>query len=353
MADPIILTVDDDPAVSQAITRDLRSRYGDRYRIAPVDVGRRGVERARGVRPPRPAGGADRVGPSDAGDDGHRVPRASPRTPAPDAKLVLLTAYADTDVAIRAINDIGLDHYLMKPWAPPEERLFPVLDDLLERLGARARRPLRRRPGRRQPLVGAQLRHPDVPGPQPRAVPVARARARCRGARGCSALFGGTRRRASAGAAPRRHRPARCRRRASSPTRSDCGPAPSRPCTTSSWSAPVRRVSPPRCTARRRGCTPRYRTRRARRAGRPERAHRELPRLPQRAQRLRPLAPGGDAGAPARRRDGARPRRRGARAARARCTRSVRRRHRDRGPSGASSPPACRIACSKRRASPS
>ena len=53
------------------------------------------------------------------------------KVPAPGAKLVLLTAYADTDVAIKAINDIGLDHYLMKPWAPPEERLFPVLDDLL------------------------------------------------------------------------------------------------------------------------------------------------------------------------------------------------------------------------------
>ena len=52
------------------------------------------------------------------------------RALAPDAKLVLLTAYADTDVAIRAINDIGLDYYLMKPWDPPEERLYPILDDL-------------------------------------------------------------------------------------------------------------------------------------------------------------------------------------------------------------------------------
>ena len=50
---------------------------------------------------------------------------------APDAKLVLLTAYADTDVAIKAINDIGLDYYLLKPWDPPEERLYPVLEDLL------------------------------------------------------------------------------------------------------------------------------------------------------------------------------------------------------------------------------
>ena len=53
------------------------------------------------------------------------------RTQAPEAKLVLLTAYADTDVAIKAINDIGLDYYLLKPWDPPEERLYPVIDDLL------------------------------------------------------------------------------------------------------------------------------------------------------------------------------------------------------------------------------
>ncbi|HEY0521316.1 MAG TPA: FAD-dependent oxidoreductase, partial [Ilumatobacteraceae bacterium] len=69
----------------------------------------------------------------------HRMPEMTgiellgrSKVPAPGAKLVLLTAYADTDVAIRAINDIGLDHYLMKPWAPPEERLFPIIDDLLE-----------------------------------------------------------------------------------------------------------------------------------------------------------------------------------------------------------------------------
>ena len=62
---------------------------------------------------------------------GHRDARAGPRRTRPSAKLLLLTAYADTDVAIKAINDIGLDYYLLKPWDPPEERLYPVVDDLL------------------------------------------------------------------------------------------------------------------------------------------------------------------------------------------------------------------------------
>ena len=101
---------------------------------------------------------------------------------APDAKLVLLTAYADTDAAINAINDIGLDHYLMKPWAPPEERLYPVLDDLLDEWDDEH---ADRFDGVR--VVGNRwsersLRHPDVPRPQPRAVPVAGARARRGGA---------------------------------------------------------------------------------------------------------------------------------------------------------------------------
>jgi thioredoxin reductase (NADPH) len=127
----IILTVDDDPAVSQAITRDLRSRYGDRYRLARATSGAEAMtsleEFAR----------RDQSVALIVSD--HRMPEMTgieflglSKDPAPGAKLVLLTAYADTDVAIKAINDIGLDHYLMKPWAPPEERLFPVLDDLLE-----------------------------------------------------------------------------------------------------------------------------------------------------------------------------------------------------------------------------
>ena len=107
---------------------------------------------------------------------GHRAARAV-QASCPGAKLVLLTAYADTDVAIKAINDIGLDHYLMKPWAPPEERLFPVIDDLLGDWRARQRRTASTAcassaTGGRN--AATTLKH--VPGPQPRALPVARAR---------------------------------------------------------------------------------------------------------------------------------------------------------------------------------
>ncbi len=130
MARAIILTVDDDPAVSQAITRDLRSRYGDRYRIVRSTSGAEALSTLDEF--------ARRDQPVALIVSDHRMPEMTgiellrrSKAPAPGAKLVLLTAYADTDVAIKAINDIGLDHYLMKPWAPPEERLFPILDDLL------------------------------------------------------------------------------------------------------------------------------------------------------------------------------------------------------------------------------
>ncbi|MEO7370028.1 MAG: FAD-dependent oxidoreductase, partial [Ilumatobacteraceae bacterium] len=130
MARPIILTVDDDPAVSQAITRDLRSRYGDRYRLARATSGGEALTTLQEF--------ARRDQPVALIVSDHRMPEMTgidflghSEVSSTGAKLVLLTAYADTDVAIKAINDIGLDHYLMKPWAPPEERLFPVLDDLL------------------------------------------------------------------------------------------------------------------------------------------------------------------------------------------------------------------------------
>lgn len=130
MSRAIILTVDDDPAVSHAVTRDLRERYAGDYQIVRSQSG----PEALGVL----AELAKRDQPVALIVSDHRMPemtgieflRAS-REAAPDAKTVLLTAYADTEAAITAINDIGLDHYLMKPWAPPEERLYPVLDDLL------------------------------------------------------------------------------------------------------------------------------------------------------------------------------------------------------------------------------
>jgi thioredoxin reductase (NADPH) len=131
MARPIILTVDDDVAVSQAIARDLRGRYAERYRIVRATSGDEAISTLDEL--------AQRDLPVALILADHRMPRMTgiellerARPAVPQAKLVLLTAYADTEVAIKAINDIGLDHYLLKPWSPPEERLYPVLDDLLE-----------------------------------------------------------------------------------------------------------------------------------------------------------------------------------------------------------------------------
>jgi thioredoxin reductase (NADPH) len=131
MTKPTILTVDDDPAVSQAITRDLRKRYGQDYQIVRTTSGAQALEvvaelalRGRAVA----AVLSDQRMPKMTGVE--FLEQARPHVP--DAKLVLLTAYADTDVAIKAINDIGLDYYLLKPWDPPEERLYPVVDGLLD-----------------------------------------------------------------------------------------------------------------------------------------------------------------------------------------------------------------------------
>jgi thioredoxin reductase (NADPH) len=127
---PTILAVDDDPAVSRAVTRDLRSRYGGDYRVVSVTSGREALEVMAELAL------RDRAVALVASDQ--RMPEmtgievlAEVRRQSPDTKLLLLTAYADTDVAITAINEIGLDYYLLKPWDPPEERLYPVVDDLL------------------------------------------------------------------------------------------------------------------------------------------------------------------------------------------------------------------------------
>jgi thioredoxin reductase (NADPH) len=129
---PAILTVDDDQQVSAALARDLRSKYGRDYRIVRASSGEEALEvLAELTLRDRPVAliAADQRMPRMTGID--VLAEAQQRGYAVGAKRVLLTAYADTEVAIQAINDIGLDHYLMKPWDPPEERLFPVLDDLL------------------------------------------------------------------------------------------------------------------------------------------------------------------------------------------------------------------------------
>src|SRR4051794_24044507 len=130
MSKATILTVDDDPMVLRAITRDLRARYGSDYRVVSALSGADALvvlaELALRLRPVALIVTDQRM----PGMTGTEMLEQS-REHAPDAKLLLLTAYADTDVAIKAINDIGLDYYLLKPWDPPAERLYPVVDDLL------------------------------------------------------------------------------------------------------------------------------------------------------------------------------------------------------------------------------
>src|SRR5215203_2701859 len=131
MARPTILTVDDDPTVSEAITADLQSRYGADYRVVRTTSGTQALDvLTRLALRDRPVAAivTDQRMPDMTGTE--LLERG--RQHAPDAKLVLLTAYADTDVAIKAINDIGLDYYLLKPWDPPEDRLYPVVEDLLD-----------------------------------------------------------------------------------------------------------------------------------------------------------------------------------------------------------------------------
>ncbi|TWD84691.1 thioredoxin reductase (NADPH) [Kribbella amoyensis] len=130
MSKPVILTVDDDPEVSAAISRDLRERYGTEYLVVRATSGAQALDVLTKL--------ALRNQPVALIATDQRMPGmtgiellAAARRQAPDAKYLLLTAYADTDVAIKAINAIGLDYYLVKPWDPPEEHLYPVVDDLL------------------------------------------------------------------------------------------------------------------------------------------------------------------------------------------------------------------------------
>ena len=128
---PVILTVDDDPAVSRAVARDLRRHYGERYRIVRAESGPDALETLNEL---KLRGDTVAVFVAD-----YRMPQMSgiefleeAMDIYPLARRVLLTAYADTHAAIDAINVVDLDHYLLKPWDPPEEKLYPVIDGLLE-----------------------------------------------------------------------------------------------------------------------------------------------------------------------------------------------------------------------------
>lgn len=140
MTKPVILTVDDDREVLGAIERDLRRRYRSQYKIIASPSGREALEVATGLKArgtPLAMFLVDQRMPEMTGMQllGHALKLF------PDARKVLLTAYADVEAAISAINDVGLDHYLMKPWDPPEQRLYPVLDDLLGQWSASVRLP--------------------------------------------------------------------------------------------------------------------------------------------------------------------------------------------------------------------
>jgi thioredoxin reductase (NADPH) len=141
VAKPVILTVDDDPGVSRSVARDLRRRYGADHRIVRAESGRDALDALREL--------ALRGEPVAAILADYRMPEMNgidfleaAMDIAPHARRALLTAYADTDAAIRAINVVDVDHYLLKPWDPPEEKLYPVIDALIETWRAVGVRPV-------------------------------------------------------------------------------------------------------------------------------------------------------------------------------------------------------------------
>jgi thioredoxin reductase (NADPH) len=130
MAKPIILTLDDEPQVLNAVNRDLRQQYGGDFRIMKAGSGAEALEVVQQLK--------QRNAPLSLFLVDQRMPNmggteflAEAIKLYPQAKKVLLTAYADTEAAIASINQVGLDYYLMKPWDPPEQHLYPILDDLL------------------------------------------------------------------------------------------------------------------------------------------------------------------------------------------------------------------------------
>src|ERR1700742_1841398 len=139
---PVIVTVDDDPSVSRAVARDLRRRYGEQNRIVRAESGEQALDALRQMK---------------LRGDQVAVILADYRMPGltgiefleramdvyPYARRVLLTAYADTSAAIDAINIVDLDHYLLKPWDPPEEKLYPVIDELLKAWQREDRKPVK------------------------------------------------------------------------------------------------------------------------------------------------------------------------------------------------------------------
>jgi thioredoxin reductase (NADPH) len=139
-ARPVLLTVDDDPSVSRAVARDLRRRYGADYRIMRSDSGEEALQAIKDV-----VLRGEQVAAILAD---YRMPRMNgvdfleqAMDLVPQARRALLTAYADTNAAIQAINVVDVDHYLLKPWEPPEEKFYPIVDQLLEAWRREGREP--------------------------------------------------------------------------------------------------------------------------------------------------------------------------------------------------------------------
>src|SRR5260221_3606562 len=131
MPKPVIFTIDDDTAVLNSIERDLRAHYGQAYRVLPIDSGKAALDYLKKLEQRNETVAlflVDQRMPEMSGTEF----LAEGMKAYPQAKRVLLTAYADTQAAIDSINEVGLDYYLMKPWHPPEEHLYPILDELLD-----------------------------------------------------------------------------------------------------------------------------------------------------------------------------------------------------------------------------
>jgi thioredoxin reductase (NADPH) len=134
---PVLLAVDDEPSVARAVERDLRRRYGRDYRVLRAGSGEEALATLREAKLRGTPIALLLVDQRMPGMSGVELLEAALEI-APDAKRALLTAYADTQAAIDAINRVSLDHYLLKPWDPPEEQLYPVVDDLLDAWRAEA-----------------------------------------------------------------------------------------------------------------------------------------------------------------------------------------------------------------------
>ena len=139
---PVIVTVDDDPGVSRAVARDLRRKYGERNRIVRAESGADGLEALRQMKLRGEQVALILADYRMPGMNGIEFLEQAMDV-YPYAKRVLLTAYADTNAAIDAINIVDLDYYLLKPWDPPEEKLYPAVDDLLKAWRREDRKPVR------------------------------------------------------------------------------------------------------------------------------------------------------------------------------------------------------------------